>query len=55
IKQCTYDWWSDIAACALHAVEAFFNQYKELDSPAERADYVKWAVPEVIEVVNACG
>ena len=35
IKQHTYDWWSDIATHVLQAVEAFFNQYKELDSPAE--------------------
>ena len=55
IKQRTYDWRSDIATHALQAVEAFFNQYKELDSSAERADYVKWAVPEVIEVVDAHG
>ena len=55
IKQHTYDWQSDIATRALQAVEAFFNWYKELDSPAEQADYVKWAVPEVIEVVDARG
>ncbi|KIM68550.1 hypothetical protein SCLCIDRAFT_105605 [Scleroderma citrinum Foug A] len=55
IKQHTYDWQSDIATCALQAVEAFFNQYKELDSPVERADYVKWTVPKVIKVVDACG
>ena len=35
IKQHTYDWQSDIAARALQAVEAFFNWYKELDSPVE--------------------
>ena len=55
IKQCNYDWWSDIAARALQAVEAFFNWYKEFDSPVEQADYVKWAVPEVIDVVDAHG
>ena len=55
IKQHTYDWQSDIATCAHQAVEAFFHQYKELDSPVEQADYVKWAVPEVIEVVDAHG
>jgi len=32
IKQRTYDWQGDLAACAQKAVEAFFDRYENFDT-----------------------
>ncbi|KIM63095.1 hypothetical protein SCLCIDRAFT_24482 [Scleroderma citrinum Foug A] len=55
VKQRTYDWRRDLVARAVKAVKAFFDWYTDFETPKARAAYVKWAVPEVVEVVNACG
>ncbi|KAI6124317.1 hypothetical protein EV401DRAFT_1886342 [Pisolithus croceorrhizus] len=55
VKQRTYDWRSELATHALKAVEAFFDQYEEVDTTEARAAYVAWAVPEVTEIVDAHG
>jgi len=55
VKQHTYDWHRDLAACAIKAVQAFFDQYADFDTPKAQESYVAWAVPEVIEVVNNRG
>lgn len=55
VKQRTYDWCRDLAARAVNAVKAFFDQYEDFETPEARARYVTWAVPEVIEVVDECG
>ena len=37
------------------AIQAFFNRYVELDTPAARRNYVVWAVPALEEKVDARG
>ena len=55
VRQRTYDWRGDLVACAWKAVEAFFDRYKNFTNAAGRAAYVKWAVPEVKEKIDAHG
>lgn len=46
MKQRACEWRGEIAKKALLAVEHFFGQHTELESPEGRAAYVAWAVPE---------
>ena len=55
IKQHTYDWYRDLAACAVNVVKAFFDWYEDFETPEAWASYVTWAVPEVIEVLDEHG
>jgi len=55
VKQWTYDWRGDLAAHAHKAVKAFFDCYENFVNAVDRADYVKWAVPEVMQVFNSRG
>ena len=55
VKQQTYNWWSELASCAHKAVEAFFHRYENFASTADRADYVKWVVPEAKEIFGSHG
>ncbi|KAI6046602.1 hypothetical protein EDC04DRAFT_2598031 [Pisolithus marmoratus] len=50
-----YDWCGELATHALKAVEAFFNQYEEVNTTDAQAAYVAWAVPEATEIVDAHG
>ena len=55
LKQRTYEWRGEMGDRAEKAVQAFFDRYVELDSPAARRDYVAWAVPTPEEKVDARG
>ena len=41
--------------CTEKAVQAFFDRYVELDTPAARRNYVAWAVPVPEKKVDARG
>ena len=45
MRQHIYDFRSGLADRAERAVEDFFNNYSQFDSPEEKQTYVKWAVP----------
>ncbi|KIM56600.1 hypothetical protein SCLCIDRAFT_132124, partial [Scleroderma citrinum Foug A] len=55
LKQRTYEWHSEMGNCTEKAVQAFFNRYVELDTPAAHRNYVAWAVPVLEEKVDARG
>ena len=55
VKQQTYNWQSELASHAHNAVEAFFHHYENFASAVDRADYVKWVVPEAKEIFGSHG
>ena len=55
MKQRTYKWRGEMGDRAEKAVQAFFDRYVELDTPAARRNYVAWAVPVPEEKVDARG
>ena len=55
VKQQTYNWRGELSSRAHKAVEAFFHRYENFVSAVDRADYVKWAVPEAKEIIGSRG
>ena len=55
VKQQTYNWQSELSSRAHKAVKAFFHCYENFASAANRADYVKWVVPEAKEIFGSRG
>ena len=55
LKQRMYEWRGEMGDRAEKAVQAFFDHYVELDSPAARCHYVAWAVPTPEEKVDGRG
>ena len=50
-----YEWRGEMGDRAEKAVQAFFDHYVELDTPAAHRNYVAWAVPVPEEKVDARG